>query len=58
MRRCQKLPPYLTEPMTAVSKIDLPLAEAEPISNIGSTFVTPYLRRGKNRCATAAGREE
>jgi len=38
--------------------MDPPLAKAEPISNRGSTSVIIYLRKLKNCCATAAGREE
>lgn len=59
VRRCQKLPPCLREPMTAGSKMDLPLAKAEPISNGGIATVITYLRRGKNCCtAVAAGTKE
>ncbi|GAB0207045.1 epimerase family protein SDR39U1 [Grus japonensis] len=58
VRRCQKLPPCQTEPVPASSKMDPPLAKAETISNGGSASVITYLRKGKNCCATAAGREE
>jgi len=37
VRRCQKLPPCLIEPMPAGSKTDPLLAKAEPISDGGST---------------------
>lgn len=37
VRICQKLPPCLMEPMPATSKVDPPLAKAEPISDGGST---------------------
>ena len=36
VRRCQKLPLCPIEPMPAGSKMDPPLAKAEPISNDGS----------------------
>ena len=58
VRRHQKLPPCQAEPVPASSKTDLPLAKAEPVSDVGSAFVITYLRKGKNCCATAAGREE
>ena len=55
--RHQKLPPHQTEPVTASSKTDPPLAKAEPISNVGSTSVATYLGKGK-KCCAAARREE
>ncbi|KAK4831883.1 hypothetical protein QYF61_020030 [Mycteria americana] len=55
VRRCQKFPPCLIEPMPAGSKTNPPLAKAEPISNGGSISVITYLRREKNCWATAAG---
>ena len=58
VRSCQKLPPCLTEPRPPGSKRDLPLVKAEPISDVSSTSVTRYLRKGKNCCAIAAGRKE
>ena len=58
VRRCQKLPPCWTEPVPAGSKMDPPLAKAEPISNIGSISVITYLRKGKNCCTTAAEKQE
>lgn len=45
LRRFQKLPSCLRELMPAVSKVDLPLAKAKPIS-CGS--VTRYLRMKYN----------
>jgi len=33
---CWKLPPYPMEPVPVSSKMDLPLAKAEPTSNSGS----------------------
>ncbi|KAK4810890.1 hypothetical protein QYF61_013298 [Mycteria americana] len=36
------------KPVPAGSKMDLPLAKAEPISDVGSTSVITYLRREKN----------
>jgi len=47
LRSCEKLPPYLIEPMPASSKTDPSLAKAKPISNSGSASVITYLRRGK-----------
>jgi len=47
VRTCQKLPPCLTEPMPASSKMDLLLAKAEPISDSGSASGITCLRRGK-----------
>jgi len=58
VRSCQKIPPWLTEPVPADVKMDPPLTKAEPISDGGSTSVIIYLRRGKNYCALAAIREE
>ena len=57
-KRCQKLPPCLTELDPSRSKMDSLLAKAEPISNVGSTSLITYLRKGKNCCATAHEREE
>jgi len=37
--------------MPAGSKMDLPLAKAEPISDGGYTSVIRYLRRGKKNAA-------
>jgi len=34
------------------------LAKAEPISDVGSTLVKAYLRKGKKHCATAVVRGE
>ena len=58
VRRYQELPPCLIESMPACSKMDLLLARAEPISNVGRASVRMYLRRGKSYCTTAAGREK
>ena len=58
---CEKLPEASlcpTEPMPADSKMDPPLAKAEPISDGGSNSGITDLRRGENCWATAAGREE
>lgn len=54
----QKLPPRLTEPVSAGPPVDLPLAKVEPIRNVGSVSVITYLRRGKNHCTTATERRE
>ena len=58
VRRHQKLLPCWTEPVPAGSKMDLLVAKAEPVSDVGSTSVIPYLRKGKKCCVAAAGREE
>jgi len=47
VRSSEKLPPCLTEPMPASSKMDPPLAKAKPISNGSRSSVVTYLRRGK-----------
>lgn len=44
--------------MPVSSKTDLPLSKAEPIYVGGSTSVKTYLRREKNCCGSANGREE
>ncbi|KAK4818849.1 hypothetical protein QYF61_020068 [Mycteria americana] len=46
------------EPMPASSKMNPPLAKAEPISNSGRASVITYLRRGKSCCSTATAAEE
>lgn len=46
IRRCQKFPPCSIDPAPTISKMDMPLAKAEPTSDINSTSVI------------AAGREE
>ena len=53
MRRCQKLPLCLIEPVPAGSKTDPPLAKAEPNSDSGSVSGITHLRREKS-CCTAA----
>jgi len=57
---CKKLPEAspLLDPMSDGSKTDLLLAEAEPISDGGSTSGITDLRREKNCCRTADRREE
>jgi len=45
VRSCQKRPLCPTEPMPAGSKVDPPLAKAEPISVGGSTSRIMHLRR-------------
>lgn len=47
LRRYQKLSPCQMNPMPANSKMDSPLVEAEPTSDIGSASVIMYLRRGQ-----------
>ena len=58
VRRCQKLPLCLIEPMPDGSKMDPPLAKAEPISDDGSASVIAYLRRGKSYSTAAGERSE
>lgn len=58
LRRCKKLPPCRMQPLPAGSKMDLPLAKAEPINNSGGTTEKTCLRMGKNGCTTTASREE
>lgn len=58
VRRPQKLPPCQTEPVLASSRMNSPLARAEPINNIGSAYVLMYLRRGKNDFTIAPGESE
>ena len=58
VRSCRKLPPCLTEPMPAGSKMDPLLDKAEPIINGGSTFGIMYLSWGKSCCATAIAASE
>jgi len=58
VRSFWKLPPCQIKPMSAGSKMDLPLAKAEPISDSGNASVITYLRRGKTCCGTAVEREE
>jgi len=59
VRSCEQLPPCLTEPVPAGSKMDPPLAKAEPISDIGSASGITYLRRGRKNCeVTVVKRQE
>lgn len=53
---CGKMP----EAVHSISsfKADLLLDKAEPISDTGNPSGITHLRREKNYCATAAGREE
>ena len=44
--------------MPAGSKMDPPLAKAEPISNSGSTSVITYLRKGKKLLCTPDASDE
>lgn len=46
------------KPVPVGSKIDPLLAKAESISNVACASVITYLRRYKNCCSGAAGREE
>jgi len=57
---CWKLSPCLIKPVPAVSKMDPPLAKAEPISGSGSASVITYLRRGRKEknCSETAVRGE
>lgn len=47
LRRCKKLPPQPIESVSAGSKMDLPQAKAEHISDGGSTSGITKLRKGK-----------
>jgi len=47
VRRCQKLPTCLIDPMLDSSKTDPLRAKAEPISKSGSTSVMIYLKKGE-----------
>jgi len=49
VRRCEKLPPSLIQPVPADSKKDPLLAKAKPISNSGKVSVIMYLRRGRKK---------
>jgi len=60
VRSCEKLAPYLIQPVLADSETDPRPAKAKTISNSGSTSVITYLRRGrkKNYGELAVRREE
>ena len=58
VRSCEKLSPYLIEPMLAGSKTDPLLANTKPISIGGSASVITYLRRGKTCSEMAVERED
>jgi len=49
VRSCWKLPLCPIEPVPAISKTNLLLAKAEPISDGGTTSVTTYLQRKKKQ---------
>jgi len=49
VRRCEKLPPGLIEPVPAGSKMDLLLSKTKPISDGGSTSGITYLRSGRKK---------
>ena len=51
MRSCEKLPPCLTKPVPASSKMDTPLAKAKTIIDGGSTSGITDLRRGRKKNA-------
>lgn len=61
---CQKLPPTLTEPLPASSKLDLPQNKAKPIRGVSNTSVITYLwgkkREENRRCCSevTVAREE
>lgn len=48
----------LIDVVSTDSKTDPPPAKAEPVSSAGSASEITYVRKGKNCCATEAGREE
>lgn len=52
IRKHQKLPPCEAQPIPASSNIDLPLAKAEPISDVGS--VSDNLFKEKKKHSTVA----
>jgi len=52
------MPPSQKELVSDGCKTDLPLATAEPISDVVSVSVVMYLRRGKTCCTLAAGRDK
>lgn len=54
----QKLPPCPVEPMLDGSKMDHPLAKAEPVSDGGSAPGITWLRRGESCCTTAVAARE
>lgn len=54
LRSCQELPLCLTEPMSDGSKVDLPLANAEPISDYCCTSGVIHLRKEKTACTPPA----
>lgn len=47
VRRHQELPSYQTELVSATSKMDPPLAEADTISDTGGVSAITYLREDK-----------
>jgi len=57
VRRDQELPLCQTELVPASSRMDLPLAKFEAISNTGSASVITYRRKAKKLC-TAATKEK
>lgn len=58
VRSHQKLLLCPTGAMPADSKTDLPLGEAEPISDGGSDTGITDFKKGKEYCTTACGREQ
>jgi len=50
VRSCQKFPLCLIKPMPAGSKMDTPLAKAEPISDSGSACMIAYFRSRTKNC--------
>lgn len=48
LRNCQKLCPYLTEPVPDGSKMDPPVAKTQLIRDNGSTSGITYLKKGEN----------
>jgi len=49
VRSCEKLPPYLIQPVPAGSKTDLLLAKAKAIRNSGSASVIIDLTKGRKK---------
>lgn len=53
----QELTPYRTELVPAGSRMDSPLTKSEAVSDVESSSVITYLRRGKKHCEATVGQE-
>jgi len=58
VRSCEKLPPCLTQPLSAGTKTDPLLAKAERISESSGASVITYLRKGRKTCGEMAVERE